>query len=88
VLKGSLVVFSNIEWKTPRLAIWKSKLENDGGGSIVGHIYWGDICIVLDYAQERHVIILDEEVLIGPEVFILTQKGVSGWLEADALISI
>jgi hypothetical protein len=88
VVIGSLVVFSNELWKTQRLALWKTKLEDSGGSTISGHIYWGDICIVLDYAVERKVFILEEEVLIGPEVFILTQNGIAGWLEADALICI
>ena len=85
---GSLVTFSNIHWKTNKLALWQTKLEDNGGSNIIGYIYWGDICIVLDYASERYAKVLDEEILIGPELFILTQNGFSGWIEAEALIVI
>jgi hypothetical protein len=43
---------------------------------------------VLDYVSSRYAVFDDEEILMGPEVFILTQHGFSGWVEADALIVI
>ncbi len=88
MVAGTLVRFCNESWKVSKLALWKTKIEQDGGSQIIGYIFWHEICIVLDYVSSRYAVFDDEEILMGPEVFILTQHGFSGWVEADALIVI
>lgn len=88
MVPGTLVRFCNESWKVPRLALWKTKIEDHGGSEIIGYIFWYEICIVLDYISSRYAVFHDEEILMGPEVFVLTQYGFSGWIEADALIVI
>jgi len=88
VVAGSLVRFCSEPWKVSRLALWRTRIEEDGGSQIIGYIFWHEICIVLDYVPSRYVTFDGEDVLMGPEVFILTQCGFSGWVEADALIVI
>lgn len=85
---GTLVRFSGESWKVSRLALWRTKIEDNGGSEIIGYVFWHEICIVLNYVPSRNVHFQDEEILMGPEVFILTQSGFSGWVEADALIVI
>lgn len=85
---GSLTRFSSESWKVSRLALWKTKLEDHGGSEIIGYVFWQEICLVLDYIPSRNAILHDEQIHLGPEVFILTQCGYCGWIEADALIII
>lgn len=85
---GSIVVYSNPIWKVNKLAIWKTKIEDQGGSEIVGHIFWNEICLVLDFYKRRKVVLHDEDIIVGPEAYILTQSGFCGWVEAEALIDI
>lgn len=88
MISGTLAKFFNEAWRVSKLALWKSKIEDSGGSEVIGYIFWEDICIVIDYVPTRAVSINDENLEIGSEAFILTQNGLSGWIEADALICI
>ena len=64
MVAGTLVRFCNESWKVSKLALWKTKIEQDGGSQIIGYIFWHEICIVLDYVSSRYAVFDDEEILM------------------------